>query len=94
MTPNKVQLEEKIFSIETEQKIQTFKMESIEQNQKEIKESVKKIEESLLNPEKGVISRIRSLEKTKSLWSKLFWIFVTCGMGTVITIFGSCNLFK
>ncbi len=55
----------------------------IKSNVEETRETIEELRNILLNPESGIYVKVRSLEKTKAMWTKLFWIIITTSAGAI-----------
>ena len=51
----------------------------------EIKEEIKKMGETILEPEKGLYGRVKTVEMWNSIITKVFWITLTSLIGFIIT---------
>lgn len=59
----------------------------IKEHQEENKNNIREIKLKLLDPDAGVISRVKDLERVKVMWSRFFWIFAAAGVAVIISFF-------
>ena len=61
-------------------------LEEIKQDQKQASVSILEIRNILLEPENGIYSRVKDLEKSKRIISKFMWLLITGTVGIITTI--------
>jgi hypothetical protein len=64
---------------------QKSNFEHISSNILDIKQSITQINNTILNPETGLYTRVKSVEGFKSIISKVWWLVMTSAIGLMIT---------
>jgi len=55
------------------------------EHMEDIKKNIKEIHETILNPEQGLYTRLKTVESWRSTISKIVWLVLTSSIGIIIT---------
>ena len=78
-------LEDRRRMVTKNETIPTYEFRHLQEDVAEIKKDVKSLTNLISDPEKGMIARIKDIEKSKVMWTRVFWIVTTCLLSIVTT---------